>query len=121
MEILQDVRIESYSQIPPPRVYREDIQVSQDSKNLVIESRKIVSDILHGKDERMRLITGPCSIHDVDAGIEYAKKLSGLKERLKNNGMMTVWLSEDSLHLPIKIEQHTSLGTMLKKLKSVIH
>ena len=84
MEKLQDVRIESYSQITPPRVYREDIPVSQDSKNLVIESRKIVSDIIHGKDERMLLITGPCSIHDVDAGIEYAKKLRELKERLKN-------------------------------------
>ena len=40
---------------------------------------------------------------------------------LKNNGAMRVWLSEDSLHLPIKIEQNTNIGTMVLKLKDISH
>ena len=43
------------------------------------------------------------------------------KPLLKNNGVMRVWLSEDSLHIPIKIEQNTNLGTMVMKLKAISH
>ena len=43
------------------------------------------------------------------------------KQLLKNNGIMSVWLSEDSSHVPIKIEQNTSLGTMVMQLKSITH
>ena len=43
------------------------------------------------------------------------------KPLLKNKGAMRVWLSEDSLHLPIKIEQNTSIGTMVMKLKEISH
>ena len=41
------------------------------------------------------------------------------KPLLKNNGIMKVWLSEDSLHLPVKIEQNTKIGTMVMQLKSI--
>ena len=41
------------------------------------------------------------------------------KPLLKNNGQMRVWLSNDSLHLPIKIEQNTNIGTMVMKLKAI--
>ena len=41
------------------------------------------------------------------------------KPLLKNNGVMRVWLSDDSLHLPIKIEQNTNIGTMVMKLKNI--
>ena len=43
------------------------------------------------------------------------------KPLLKNNGIMRVWLSEDSLHLPIKIEQNTNLGTIVLQLTSITH
>ena len=43
------------------------------------------------------------------------------KPLLKNNGAMRVWLSEDSLHFPVKIEQNTNIGTMVMKLKSINH
>ena len=43
------------------------------------------------------------------------------KPLLKNNGLMQVWLSDDSLHLPVKIEQNTNIGTMVMKLKSISH
>lgn len=43
------------------------------------------------------------------------------KSILKNNGVMRVWLTDDSLHIPIKIEQNTSIGTMVMKLKKITH
>ena len=41
------------------------------------------------------------------------------KPLLKNNGIMKVWLSEDSLHLPVKIEQNTKIGAIVMQLKSI--
>jgi len=43
------------------------------------------------------------------------------KPLLKNNGQMRVWLSDDSLRLPVKIEQKTNIGTMVMKLKGIKH
>ena len=43
------------------------------------------------------------------------------KPLLKNNGEIRVWLSDDSLKLPVKIEQKTNLGTMVMKLKEIKH
>ena len=40
---------------------------------------------------------------------------------LKNNGQMRIWLSDDSLRLPVKIEQKTNIGTMVMKLKEIKH
>ena len=40
---------------------------------------------------------------------------------LKNDGQMRVWLSDDSLKLPVKIEQKTNIGTMVMKLKGIKH
>ena len=43
------------------------------------------------------------------------------KPLLKNNGEMRVWLSDDSLKLPVKIEQKTNIGTLVMKLKGIKH
>ena len=84
MEKIQDINIETYSPITPPELYRSEVPMSDKSKRVVIESRKVVSDIIHGRDKRVLLIAGPCSIHDVEAGIEYAKKLNAFKKEIKN-------------------------------------
>ena len=57
----------------------------------------------------------------VSAGIFNCLKIEPVsgdgKPLLKNNGQMRVWLSDDSLRLPVKIEQITNIGTMVMKLK----
>ena len=84
MENIRDVNIKDYSPITPPKVFIDEIPISEKSENIVSDSRKIISDIVHGKDNRILLITGPCSIHDVDAGLEYAKLLTEFSKSIKN-------------------------------------
>tara|TARA_Y100000817_G_scaffold40907_1_gene27864 strand:+ start:185 stop:1234 length:1050 start_codon:yes stop_codon:yes gene_type:complete len=84
MKKIHDLNIESYSPITPPQIYRDDISISDFSRNVVAESREIISKIIDGQDKRILLITGPCSIHDVDAGLEYASRLTKLSEEIKN-------------------------------------
>ena len=62
----------------------DEIPISNNSKKVVSESRNIISNIVHGKDKRFLLITGPCSIHDVEAGLEYAKLLTEFSKKIKN-------------------------------------
>ena len=84
MEKIRDLNIKNYSPITPPKIFMDEIPISDDSKKVVAESREIISNIVHGKDKRFLLITGPCSIHDVDAGLEYAKLLNEFSKKIKN-------------------------------------
>tara|TARA_B100000902_G_scaffold260789_1_gene247058 strand:- start:2097 stop:3143 length:1047 start_codon:yes stop_codon:yes gene_type:complete len=84
MEKIRDINIKNYSPITPPKVFMDEIPISDKAKKVVAESRDIISNIVHGKDKRFLLITGPCSIHDVDAGLEYAKLLTDFSKNIKN-------------------------------------
>ena len=84
MEKIRDLNIKDYSPITPPKIFMDEIPISDNSKKVVAESREIISNIVHGKDKRFLLIAGPCSIHDVDAGLEYAKLLNELSKKIKN-------------------------------------
>jgi len=52
-------------------------------ENIVAESRRTIRDIIHRRDSRFLLIAGPCSIHDTKAGLEYARRLRGLIDRVQ--------------------------------------
>jgi 3-deoxy-7-phosphoheptulonate synthase len=51
----------------------------------VTQTRQKIRHILHGEDRRLLVIVGPCSIHDVDAAIEYGEKLLKLRDRLQDS------------------------------------
>lgn len=53
-------------------------------KRFVLDSRKAAENIMRGEDERLVVLTGPCSIHDRDIAIEYAKRLKDLQRRVED-------------------------------------
>jgi 3-deoxy-7-phosphoheptulonate synthase len=62
----------------------EELPVSSDSENLIINTRSAIGEILHRRDPRLLVVVGPCSIHDSDAALEYGKKLKVLRDRLSD-------------------------------------
>ena len=50
----------------------------------VIDGRRDVENILQKKDDRLLVIAGPCSIHDIDAALEYAHKMNQLRQEVKD-------------------------------------
>src|ERR1700759_2648954 len=50
----------------------------------VTQSRRQLHRILHGEDDRLAVVIGPCSIHDVDSALEYANRLVQQRERLRS-------------------------------------
>jgi 3-deoxy-7-phosphoheptulonate synthase len=58
---------------------------SEKTEELTYHTREAIHRILHGSDDRMVVIVGPCSIHDPKAGLEYAKRLLDMKRELEKD------------------------------------
>ena len=67
----------------PPTQLHDDIPVSAQATRTVSEARRTLAAILSGRDQRLFVVVGPCSIHDPAAAMEYARKLKALADELK--------------------------------------
>ena len=81
---IDDVRIKGTKNLDSPSVIRGEIPLLENAGNTVLHARSAIHDILHGSDDRLLVIVGPCSIHDVKAGLEYAQNLKTQAEKYKN-------------------------------------
>ena len=74
--LTDDVRIIGMEEVIAPEELIQDIPLSDDASGLIFANRKQIGDILHGRDPRLLAVVGPCSIHDADAGLDYAQRLA---------------------------------------------
>jgi 3-deoxy-7-phosphoheptulonate synthase len=79
---VDDVRIKEIKELLPPGHVLREFPVSPQAAETTYDTRRAIHRVLHGADDRLLVITGPCSIHDVNAAIEYANKLLGAKQEL---------------------------------------
>ncbi|HEY5702938.1 MAG TPA: 3-deoxy-7-phosphoheptulonate synthase AroG [Gammaproteobacteria bacterium] len=79
-----DLRIESIKAVTSPAEITEEIPITEKAAITTYETREAIHNILEGKDKRLLVITGPCSIHDTRAALDYAQKLKTLKDKFKN-------------------------------------
>ena len=79
-----DVRIREMKELSPPSHLLREFPLRDRPAQLVYETRQAIHRILHGMDDRLLVVVGPCSIHDPKAAIEYAKRLAGERARLKD-------------------------------------
>src|ERR671924_1921331 len=77
-----DLRIREIKELLPPAHVLLEIAITKRAAQTVYETRQDIHRILHGADDRLLAIMGPCSIHDVKAAKEYAGKLKDAKDRL---------------------------------------
>ena len=75
-----DVRIDQIKELLPPVALMERFPVSETAAQTVLGSRQAIHNILSGSDDRLLVISGPCSIHDVEAATEYAVRLKTLRD-----------------------------------------
>lgn len=73
-----DLRIKGINPLISPAVLNYYLPISEEVARLVSDAREQATRILHGQDDRLLVIIGPCSIHDPKAAIEYGKKLKPL-------------------------------------------
>ena len=80
-----DLRIQSITPLRPPAELIDDLPVSHRAGETVTAARAAVQSILHGADDRLVVVIGPCSIHDPKAAMDYAHRLAAQRERLKGS------------------------------------
>ena len=80
-----DVRIEGLRPLMPPAILMEEIHPGEEAIGRLAEARQQISDIVHGKDDRLLVVVGPCSIHDPKAALDYAKRLKLVRDQHAND------------------------------------
>ena len=84
-----DQRIDNITVLPPPEHLIRFFPISgTPTEALISKTRKKIRDIIHGKDDRLLVIIGPCSIHDPKAAMEYCQRL--LSERDRFSGELEI-------------------------------
>ena len=79
-----DINIRQLDPIPAPRAFLRELPLTDDARDLVLRSRQEIRDIMHGRDDRLLVLVGPCSIHDPKAAHEYATKLAAVNRELSD-------------------------------------
>tara|TARA_Y100000996_G_scaffold409964_1_gene391486 strand:+ start:4477 stop:5523 length:1047 start_codon:yes stop_codon:yes gene_type:complete len=80
-----DIKISSMKELLSPIDLINDLPMTSKAIDTVVSTREEIINILNGEDNRILLIVGPCSIHDIDAAHEYAEKLLQIKKQVKKN------------------------------------
>lgn len=82
---IDDVRIGAVRPLITPALLQERVPVRDDTLSLVEASRAAVADVLHGRDDRLIVVVGPCSIHDHDQAIDYGRQLKAVADDLHDD------------------------------------
>ena len=75
-------RVVEIEPLPTPAQVLADMPLSEAAQRVVVESRDAIRGVLHGRDDRLLVIVGPCSVHDPRAALDYARRLSALNDEL---------------------------------------
>ena len=76
-----DLRVKHIDELLPPIAHLYELPISEQASELVAQTRQEIADLVHGKDNRLLVIIGPCSIHDPKAALEYAQRLLPLRQK----------------------------------------
>src|SRR5690606_40578925 len=87
-----------------PEALKREIPLTEAAERTVIEGRETIQRILDGEDPRLLMVIGPCSIHDVDAALDYARRL----RRLRSEEHTSELQSRENLVCRLLLEKKTT-------------
>jgi 3-deoxy-7-phosphoheptulonate synthase len=80
-----DLRICETKEVVPPIQVHEEIPMTANAAETILKSRETIHNILTGADDRLLVVIGPCSIHDPEAALEYARRLKIIMDQLQDD------------------------------------
>lgn len=84
-ETTEDLRIKEIREVVTPEELHQECPITQSAARTVSSTRGDVHRVLHGEDDRLVVVVGPCSIHDPKAAIEYAELIAQAREKFNND------------------------------------
>ena len=85
-----NTRIRNFEPLMPPGEIRAAIPLSEEQSDQIVAHRDAIARILNGEDDRLLLIIGPCSIHDTEAGLDYARRLKALSDQINDHFLVVM-------------------------------
>jgi 3-deoxy-7-phosphoheptulonate synthase len=102
MQQTENLNVISFDLMPSPDELKAKAPLTEGAARTIVQSRRTVEAILDGRDQRLFVVVGPCSMHDPVAGLDYARRLRALADEVG-----------DTLHLIMRVyfeKPRTSLG-----------
>ncbi|MEX2382027.1 MAG: 3-deoxy-7-phosphoheptulonate synthase [Opitutales bacterium] len=90
VEKVTDINVKETRLLPTPVQLIQKIPRSKKQESFVAESREEIHRIIFGDDKRLLFVVGPCSIHDVKTGIDYAKRLARLADEVSDRLLLVM-------------------------------
>ncbi|EGV33280.1 phospho-2-dehydro-3-deoxyheptonate aldolase [Thiorhodococcus drewsii AZ1] len=90
MHRTDDLRIREITQVRSPNELHQEYQLTEKAADTVYNTRHEIQRILHGNDDRLLVVVGPCSVHDPEAALEYARRLLPLRTELAENLLLVM-------------------------------
>nr|VFJ89497.1 MAG: 3-deoxy-D-arabinoheptulosonate-7-phosphate synthase [Candidatus Kentron sp. H]VFJ91050.1 MAG: 3-deoxy-D-arabinoheptulosonate-7-phosphate synthase [Candidatus Kentron sp. H]VFJ97355.1 MAG: 3-deoxy-D-arabinoheptulosonate-7-phosphate synthase [Candidatus Kentron sp. H] len=85
-----DLRIKAIDDVAPPSEVHNELPITEQATKTTAETRRAIHEILQGKDDRLIVVVGPCSIHDPEVAKEYATRLRKLQRELAHDLLLVM-------------------------------
>jgi len=85
-----ELRTTYIDQVVTPSQLIKEFPLSDSAALQLVENRRDIEAVIEGKDNRLLVIVGPCSIHDTEAALDYAKRLTTLQKKYKSSLVITM-------------------------------
>ncbi len=82
---VDNLNVDNFSVLITPQGLKDKLPLTSSAIQTITTGRQVIRNILEGTDKRLFVVIGPCSIHDVDAAIDYAQRLKQLAEEVKDS------------------------------------
>jgi 3-deoxy-7-phosphoheptulonate synthase len=89
-EAVRDQRIERLEELVSPAELLAELPLSEVAAEVVLAGREQVHAVLDGDDDRLLIVVGPCSVHDVEATLEYARRLASVTARFSESLLLVM-------------------------------
>jgi 3-deoxy-7-phosphoheptulonate synthase len=90
MKPVSDIHVSSNLVLPSPLDLLAQLPPSDSDTDFIFQSRRAIREIIFGNDPRLLVIAGPCSIHDIAAGREYAERFAKLADQVKDEILLVM-------------------------------
>lgn len=77
-----NLRVKETVPLAPPQVLKDSLPMTEAANRTVVEGRETIENILARRDPRLLVVVGPCSIHDPESALEYARRLNRVREQV---------------------------------------
>ncbi|KAA6183547.1 3-deoxy-7-phosphoheptulonate synthase AroG [Thiohalocapsa marina] len=85
-----DLRIRNITQVIAPKDLHQEYPITDTAADTVYHARRDIQHILHGEDDRLLVVVGPCSVHDPAAAMEYGRRLAEIRQDLSDRLMIVM-------------------------------